>query len=177
MDLRDGIVPGYRAGAIGRCVAMHAHFYADHAGFGRVFEAKVAGDLAEFMGRLDAPANGFWSALHEGEIAGTIAIDGEDLGPGVAHLRWFIVGDGARGTGLGAALLDAALGFCDEAGIREIRLWTFAGLDAARRLYESRGFRLIEEQPGETWGTRVTEQQFVREKPQTQKSLPSPAGF
>jgi hypothetical protein len=34
-------------------------------------------------------------------------------------------------------------------------------LDAARRLYDDAGFVLVEEQVGETWGTRVTEQRFV----------------
>ena len=38
-----------------------------------------------------------------------------------------------------------------------------AGLDPARRLYESAGFALRDEQEGESWGTRVVEQLFVLE--------------
>ena len=41
-----------------------------------------------------------------------------------------------------------------------MRLWTFAGLDAARRLYERAGFRLAEERRGTQWGIEVTEQRF-----------------
>jgi hypothetical protein len=42
-------------------------------------------------------------------------------------------------------------------------LWTFAGLDAARHLYEKFGFRLAQEQIGEQWGAKVNEQKFVLE--------------
>ncbi len=43
-----------------------------------------------------------------------------------------------------------------------VHLWTFRGLDAARRLYEANGFALVEEQPGRQWGEEVIEQRFVR---------------
>ena len=91
-----------------------------------------------------------------------VAIDGEDLGPGVAYLRWFIVDDGIRGGGIGRKLLSAALEFCDRQGFAEVQLWTFQGLDAARHLYEALGFSLAEERLGRQWGKEVKEQRFVR---------------
>jgi DNA-binding MarR family transcriptional regulator len=78
---------GYLSGVVGRTVEMHARFYAAAAGFSPVFESKVAAGLAEFVPRLDRPPNQLWSAVRDGAILGTIAIDGEDLAPGVAHLR------------------------------------------------------------------------------------------
>ena len=84
------IVPGYRSGVIGRAVEMHARFYSRMAGFGRVFEGKVAADMAAFAERLDQPCNELWSASIGGVTVGTIAIDGEDLGASGAHLRWFM---------------------------------------------------------------------------------------
>jgi hypothetical protein len=36
------------------------------------------------------------------------------------------------------------------------------GLDAARKLYESFGFKLQKEEQGTQWGSTVTEQQLVR---------------
>jgi len=92
---------------------MHARYYAREAGFGASFEALVASGLAEFSGRLDRSCNRLWLALQERRIVGTVAIDGEDMGPGIAHLRWFIVDDGVRGGGAGKGLLSAALGFCE----------------------------------------------------------------
>jgi DNA-binding MarR family transcriptional regulator/GNAT superfamily N-acetyltransferase len=156
------IETGYHPGIVGRCTEMHGDFYARTAGFGAVFEAKVATGLAEFTGRLDRPCNALFRAMVDGKIVGTAAIDGEDLGPGIAHLRWFIVGDGVRGGGIGGPLLETALGFVDRQGFDETVLWTFRGLDAARRLYERNGFVLAEEWPGRQWGKAVMEQRFVR---------------
>ena len=159
------ILRGYRPGVIGRCVELHAQTYSRLAGFGRFFEARVAAGLAEFADRLDRPGNGFWAACRGERIVGTIAIDGEDLGAGTAHLRWFIVAEEERGSGLGRRLLDEAIGFSDAQGLAGIRLWTFRGLDAARRLYEAAGFRLEEERPGRQWGEEVVEQCFHRPRP------------
>ncbi len=156
------IEAGYRPGALGRCAQMHARYYAREAGFGASFEALVSSGLAEFSSRLDRPCNGLWLALSQGQIVGTVAIDGEDMGPGIAHLRWFIVDDGVRGAGAGKALLTAAMEFCEAQGFESVHLWTFQGLQAAGHLYEAHGFRLTEERPGQQWGTQVMEQRFVR---------------
>ncbi|EJL05756.1 transcriptional regulator, MarR family/acetyltransferase, GNAT family [Pseudomonas fluorescens Q2-87] len=153
---------GYRPGIIGRLAEMHAGFYSTHWGFGPVFESQVACGVAEFVGRLDQPCNSIWSAIVDGRIVGSIAIDGEDLGRNEAHLRWFILEDECRGCGVGRQLLDEAVGFCDRVGFDAIQLWTFQGLDAARRLYEASGFELTKEEQGNQWGTVVTEQRFTR---------------
>ena len=54
------------------------------------------------------------------------------------------------------------MAFVDRQGFDETHLWTFKGLNAARRLYERAGFTLVEERPGARWGTEVLEQRFVR---------------
>ncbi len=159
------IETGYRVGAIARCVEMHALYYAREAGLGLAFEARVAGDLAEFAKRMERPCNRLWLAVENECVVGSIAIDGEDLGSGRAHLRWFIVDDVVRGSGLGRKLLAEALAFCDANDFSETQLWTFQGLDAARRLYESSGFVLAEEYSGAQWGKDVMEQRFVRMRP------------
>jgi DNA-binding MarR family transcriptional regulator/GNAT superfamily N-acetyltransferase len=156
------IVEGYRPGAIGRISELHGRYYARDWGFPPVFEAKVAAGLADFVPRLDRPMNRMWLAIHKDEIIGSAAVDGEDLGEGKAHLRWVIVEDGLRGSGTGRKLLGEAIRFCDEQGFAEIHLWTFKGLDAARKLYESFGFVLVEEWVGNQWGMDLPEQRFVR---------------
>lgn len=156
------IVAGYRTGLIGRITEMHASYYARTAGFGSRFESVVAGGLADFCQRLESPVNAVWTAVRENEILGSVAIDGEDIGGEIAHLRWFIVDDRVRGTGAGRKLLSAALDFVDGKGFTETHLWTFRGLSAARHLYETNGFVLCEERPGSQWGTEVMEQRFVR---------------
>lgn len=158
------IARGYRPGVIGRIVQMHADYYASHSNFGQPFESLVAADMAELMGRLHNPRNEVWLALDGQRIVGSIAIDGEGEG-GEAILRCFILDDSARGKGAGKRLLAEALKFCDERGFCATRLWTFQGLDAARKLYEDFGFKLVQEQEGQQWGARVTEQCFVRPGP------------
>lgn len=160
------IVAGPCPGALGRIVEMHGAYYARHWCFGSFFEAKVAGGLAEFQSRLDRPANGLWLLVSRGRVVGSVAIDGEDLGDGTAHLRWFIVDPLLKGGGHGRRLLRTALSFADGQGFQKTRLWTFKGLDAARKLYEESGFELVEEFSGAQWGREVTEQVFEREQPE-----------
>ena len=84
-----------------------------------VFERKVAEGLAEFWPRLVNPRNRLWLVMtpsQGGQIVGAIAIDGEDLGAGQAHLRWFVLDDGCRGQGVGSALLRKALEFVEMGG-------------------------------------------------------------
>lgn len=153
---------GYRPGLVGRIVEMHAAFYSTHSNFGQYFESQVASGAAEFTRRLNEPCNRVWTALLNDRIVGSLAIDGQDLGENRAHLRWFILDDGCRGSGVGRQLMTEAMTFCDVRGFREVHLWTIKGLDAARKLYESFGFKLQKEEQGTQWGSTVTEQQFVR---------------
>jgi DNA-binding MarR family transcriptional regulator/GNAT superfamily N-acetyltransferase len=156
------IVTGYRPGIIARITDMHALYYSRTSNFGQTFESRVAGGLAEFCDRLASPKNQIWAAMRDGQLLGSVVIDGEDLGEGIAHLRWFITDDALRGTGAGKRLLDAAMGFVDANDFTETHLWTFSGLNAARHLYETRGFVLAEEYSGNQWGREVLEQRFVR---------------
>lgn len=156
---------GYAPGLIGRVAEMHASYYSKHSGFGSHFEVLVAGGMAEFIPRLESPKNAVWYATKRGMIVGSVTIDGEDLGDNIAHLRWFIVDDGLRGAGLGRRLMQEVVDFCDKQKFDEIHLWTFQGLDAARKLYEAFGFVLVEEQAGSQWGKEVIEQKFVRKRP------------
>nr|WP_256818260.1 GNAT family N-acetyltransferase [Klebsiella pneumoniae] len=71
--------------------------------------------------------------MREEKIVGSLAIDGEDLGQQEAHLRWFILDDSCRGSGIGRRLLSEAMAFCDSRQFSSVQLWTFKGLDAARK--------------------------------------------
>lgn len=155
------IAAGYVPGIVGRGVAMHMRYYHAAAGFGLVFEARIAAEMAAFLGRLDKPGNGLWTAQRGKEIVGMIAIDGAD-GGAPAHLRWFIVDEAVRGSGAGRRLLRAAIDFCDQRKFAQTELWTFEGLDAARHLYLESGFVLAQARPGSRWGKTVLEQRYVR---------------
>jgi GNAT superfamily N-acetyltransferase len=157
-------IGGYRPGAIGRIAEMHAEYYHRHWGFGLFFEAKVARELSDFLCRFEKGRDGFWTLMRDGRVEGAIAIDGSKAASEGAHLRWFIVSSDLRGGGWGRRLITEAVAFSDQQRYDRIGLWTFAGLDAARRLYETFGFRLTFQQEGEQWGTRVSEQRFERHR-------------
>ena len=155
------LIRGYTPGSIGRVAELHGTYYHEHWGFSLFFEAKVATELAAFLERYDEEHDGFWTALVEGRIEGSITIDASHAAVEGAHLRWFVMSDALRGKGVGNRLMDAAIGFCRSRGYRRVYLWTFEGLNAARHLYEKNGFRVAEQQKGTQWGREVNEQRFV----------------
>ncbi|WP_432261886.1 bifunctional helix-turn-helix transcriptional regulator/GNAT family N-acetyltransferase [Cupriavidus sp. TMH.W2] len=154
------VLEGYQPGCIGDVASLHARFYSEHWGFGAFFEKKVATELAEFAGKLPADGKALWLYVENGRSLASLAIDGDDE-TGIAHLRWFIVDDSLRGSGVGRRLMSRAMKFVDDR-YSETYLWTFKGLDAARHLYESFGFQLADESEGAQWGSKVIEQRFRR---------------
>lgn len=151
---------GYRPGLLGWTVAQHGLYYAREWGFGAFFESKVARDMSDFVGRLSDPENTLFWGCDSAGFLGTLSLDGGDSDQGLAHLRWFILSDQARGRGLGRALLDRCLETARSEGVGGVYLTTFAGLGAARRLYDRAGFCLVQETEDTTWGTRVCEQRL-----------------
>jgi len=152
------IVEGYSPGCVGRIVELHGKYYAQHQGFGSFFEAKVARELGEFCSCYVRGRDGLWIARRAGSIEGSIAIDGSD--PNCARLRWFIVSDELRGTGVGTNLIQAALDFCRSRGYARVRLVTFSTLSAAVHLYVKHGFALVFEERASNWGREVIEQRY-----------------
>lgn len=161
------IVEGWRPGALGFIIGAHGAHYARHWGFGAFFEAKVAAGLAEFTGRMEPSTDRFFLAVDDQDaFLGSLVLDLSDPAQptGHAHLRWFILSDPARGQGLGEQLMRAAMAHCDALK-RACWLTTFAGLDAARALYERHGFTLKREEEAASWGRSVREQLFRRPAP------------
>lgn len=158
------LVEGWRPGALGFIIGEHGKYYARHWGFSAYFEAKVAAGVAEFTGRMEPSTDRFFLAVDDAErILGSLVLDLTDPAQpsGQAHLRWFILSVRARGQGLGEKLIANAMAHCDALS-RACWLTTFAGLDAARALYERHGFMLEREEEAACWGTTVREQLFRR---------------
>jgi RimJ/RimL family protein N-acetyltransferase len=156
----DVELSGYIPGAIGRVAELHGTYYYKHWGFDLFFESKVAIELSEFLRRFNESRDGFWVASIKERVIGSIAIDGTNHDSQGAHLRWFIVAPENQGQGIGKRLIGEAVEFCRNKKYGRIYLWTFSGLDPARRLYERFGFKLCEQFEGNQWGRTVTEQKF-----------------
>jgi ribosomal protein S18 acetylase RimI-like enzyme len=151
---------GYRPGAIGEIAALHGRHYAASHGFDAVFEAKVARQLGEFCCRYAPERDRLWLALRGEAVVGSLVVDGSEQ-PGLAHLRWFILGPDARGLGAGKRLMSEAMAFCRSRPFDAVYLWTLADLAPALHLYEREGFEVAERLVGTQWGKAVDEVRMV----------------
>jgi GNAT superfamily N-acetyltransferase len=158
--LKDIEIRGYYPGVIGKITELHAVYYHENWGFDVTFETQVGRELSAFMSRFDEELDGFWVAVREKEFAGSIAIDGAQATTAGARLRWFIVDPQYHGSGIGSKLMARSIEFCRRKGFPGIYLWTFKGLESARRLYESAGFRLSAESRIDQWGQTILEQKY-----------------
>lgn len=109
--------------------------------FGVDITAADQPDLADIPGFYQQGSGNFWVAHENGLLAGTIAL--LDIGEGRLALRKMFVGSAHRGKGVAPALLEAALGWARERGVREILLGTTDKYHAAHRFYDKHGFTRI----------------------------------
>jgi GNAT superfamily N-acetyltransferase len=72
--------------------------------------------------------------------------------PAVAKLRLPYVEPNARGLGLGRRLVDTCIERARQLDYRRLTLWTSDVLTAARRIYETTGFRLTKENAHRSFG-------------------------
>jgi DNA-binding MarR family transcriptional regulator/N-acetylglutamate synthase-like GNAT family acetyltransferase len=152
----------YRIGDIGWAIERHGQLYADEFGWNQEFEALVATLFAGFATRHDATSEQFWVAEVEQQRAGCVFVARCDKDPQTAQLRCLLVDPWARGLGLGRRLVQECLGFSKAAGYQRITLWTNSVLGAARRIYESTGFSLVEESPHHSFGHDLLGQTWAR---------------
>ena len=134
-------------GDAGYVAYMHGRYYWNHHGFSIGSEYYFIKYLAEFV--HDPEGSMLWIAESDGQIVGSIAIVRVD--DNTAQLRWFLLDENYQNLGIGSSLIKTALNFCCENKYKDVFLWTFKGLDAARHLYDKAGFVLTEEKSNNEW--------------------------
>ncbi|HWR44134.1 helix-turn-helix domain-containing GNAT family N-acetyltransferase [Sporomusa sp.] len=150
-------IRNHRPGDVGYIAYRHGVLYAlEHGLDTQVFEKYVLESLVKY---LDNPLAGkIFIAECCGTIAGFIGI--VETSPTTAQLRWFLIEPEFRGDGLGRKLVATVMEYCRQQNYKHVFLWTFKGLDAARRLYEDFGFKLTEEKENNSWKNQMIEQRW-----------------
>ncbi len=143
-----------RPGDMGWIVSANAEAYARDQGFDHRFEAICCEVVAGYLRSHDPVRERWWIAERNGVRVGSVgAMRANDE---VAKLRVLYVDPSVRGMGLGRALTRECIRFCREAGYTTVTLWTVDILTAARRIYESEGFRLVDAEPYDGLGPLVS---------------------
>jgi GNAT superfamily N-acetyltransferase len=122
-------------------VSLLWHAYVD-GGFtdAEVARTVLTPEAVRARGRL------LWARTADGTIVGTIVLVPPDssarrlAGPREAELHLLAVDTAHRGTGIGHALVAAAVDAAERSGYRRLVLWTQPAMHAARRVYERSGF-------------------------------------
>jgi GNAT superfamily N-acetyltransferase len=152
------IRPLGQPGDLGWVVMAHGESYAREFGWDVSFEALVARIVADYAAGHDDAREAAWIAEASGQRVGCVFCVAAD--EQTAKLRILLVSPAARGHGLGARLVDECLGFARGAGYQRMTLWTNHPLVAARRLYLSRGFTLVGQEPHHSFGADLTGQVY-----------------
>ena len=145
-------------GDMGRVVYAQARFYAREFGWDQRFEALISRIVAQFAENFDPAWEKCWIAEQNGRFVGSVFVVRQD--EKTAKLRMLYVDQAARGLGLGRRLVDECLRFARARGYRRMELWTNDVLSAARHVYESVGFELIDEERHHSFGKDLVGQNW-----------------
>jgi GNAT superfamily N-acetyltransferase len=158
---RNVTVRGIEVGDTGWVVQRHGEIYLDEFGWDITFEALVAKIVADYHANYRASRENAWIAEVDGARAGCVFCCERD--PDTAQLRILLVEPWARGLGLGSRLVDDCITFGRGAGYSKMMLWTNDVLVAARRIYETAGFVLVEEEEHHSFGHGLVGQNWELE--------------
>jgi GNAT superfamily N-acetyltransferase len=140
---------------ISRQLALYEREY----GFtSEIWKAYLTDGVRNFVNQFDSERDCMYILDNNGVSSGCIAITHVD--EVTAQLRFFFLEPEIRGLGAGRKLIDQAIDFCKDKKYRHVFLWTFSTLMAARHLYDSKGFQIMETHENRDWGETILEERW-----------------
>jgi GNAT superfamily N-acetyltransferase len=150
------LLRNHRPGDMGWIVFRHGALYSQEYGWDERFEALVARITADFIDQYDSKSERCWIAERDGDFLGCVFLVRDRTSEGTAKLRLLLVEPKFRGLGVGRALVQQCTQFARQAGYSRIVLWTQSILASARRIYQNEGYRLIKQEPHQSFGMSLT---------------------
>ncbi|MFI8293923.1 GNAT family N-acetyltransferase [Streptomyces sp. ms191] len=149
-----------RPGDLGWVVMAHGEAYDQQFGWNTDFEVLVARIVADYGATHDPAREAGWIAEVDGRRVGCVFLVAGDR-PEVARLRILLVTPEGRGLRLGTRLVEECLAFARGAGYERVTLWTNDALAAARKIYQSFGFTLADEERHHSFGHDLVGQNWT----------------
>jgi len=147
------ILRTHQPGDMGWVIHRHGILYAEEYAWDEQFEALVAEIVVGFIRNYDPKRERCWIAEKDGDNVGSVFVVKQS--DSTAKLRLLLVEPNARGLGIGSRLVNECIKFAQQVGYTKMTLWTNNILSAARHIYEKAGFRLVSEQPHNSFGQNL----------------------
>ncbi len=140
-----------KVGDLGWITHRQAVLYQQEYGWDWTYEGLVAQILGDFAMHFDATREDAWVAELNGQVVGSVFLM-KSQDSQIAKLRLLYVEPSARGLGIGSRLVGRCIDRARELNYRTLTLWTNDILVSARKIYQSAGFRLVEENRHQSFG-------------------------
>ncbi len=115
-------------------IAASQHLYRQGLIGGKIAENDTGLDIDDIESAyIKVPGNHFWVAEVDGAVIGMVGVMHSD---GVADIRRLRVHEDHRRRGVGSALVETALSFCNDNNYLKVALDTFMEREPAIRLFE-----------------------------------------
>lgn len=138
-DIGDRVIRAFELSDMDYIINSHYWLYNKEFQYDLSFKQFIAERVEGIVNRSDQKEH-IWVLEVDGNQKGSICIMKKD--DETAQLGLFLIEPELRGAGYGYQLMDMAITFSKEAGLRKIILWTNSELISARKLYERKGFTL-----------------------------------